>query len=128
RLKGIQCLKGGIPIKKGPISDRKSNFWIHRIDPDLLEDVSRNLVIGARKKRSRNVNSIRPNDRIFIFAPIIVNGRRNLTFIAYTMVDGVYNDSGTLYDYYESTRKIRLKGIKFFSPPLPAVDLRKNLS
>ncbi|MEJ8543382.1 hypothetical protein U2150_07775 [Methanothermobacter wolfeii] len=44
------------------------------------------------------------------------------------MVDGVYNDSGTLYDYYESTRKIRLKGIKFFSPPLPAVDLRKNLS
>nr|WP_255772579.1 EVE domain-containing protein [Methanothermobacter sp. K4] len=105
----------------------KSRYWLHRVDDDILEDISENLVIGSVRKRGKLINEIRSGDRIFLFKPIPLNGRRTLSFVAYTLVERVYSDPESLYDYYESPRKLKLKGIKFFNPPIPLIKFKNKL-
>lgn len=97
------------------------------MDGDVLQDISENLVIGSVRRRGKLINEIRAGDRIFIFRAIPLNGRRTLSFVAYTMVEEVYSSPETLYDYYESPRKLKLRGIKFFNPPLPLIKFRDKL-
>ena len=46
-----------------------------------------------------------------------------MEFIAYTQVGELYQDNKKLYDFYSSRRKLKLKGIKYFSNPVPIKDL-----
>ena len=58
----------------------------------------------------------------------MVTKRSNfLEFFGYTQVDEVYQDSKDLYDYYFSKRKLKLKGIKYFSKPVSTMDVIEKL-
>ena len=109
------------------VSAGKPRFWLHRVDDNVLGDISENLLIGSAKKRGKLINEVGSGDKIFIFRSISLNGRRTLSIVAYTMVEKVYNSPESLYDYYESPRKLKLRGIKFFNPPLPLIRLRDKL-
>ena len=43
------------------------------------------------------------------------------------MVDEVYQDNETLYDHYCSPKKLKLKGIKYFTEPVVALDIAEDL-
>ena len=44
------------------------------------------------------------------------------------MVEETFDDKKNLYNLYKSTRKLRLKGIKYFINPVVAKDLSKDLN
>lgn len=58
---------------------------------------------------------------------MITKRRSSIEFIGYTQVDETYFDDETLYDYYESRKKLKLKGIKYFSKPLSTNEMSEYL-
>ena len=75
--------------------------------------------IGAVKKRSTSISKIHSGDRI-----LLLTKRSNLIeFFGYTQVEEAYQDQNDLYDYYFSKKKLKLKGIKYFSKPISTIDV-----
>ncbi|AUB58798.1 hypothetical protein BK008_11090 [Methanobacterium sp. MZ-A1] len=68
-----------------------------------------------------------PNDKIILFSTLDLDRQKKISFIAYTMVDEVYQDNETLYDHYCSPKKLKLKGIKYFTEPVVALDIAEDL-
>lgn len=83
--------------------------------------------MGAEKKRSVTLKNIEPNDKIILFSTLDLDRQKKISFIAYTMVDEVYQDNETLYDHYCSPKKLKLKGIKYFTEPVVALDISDDL-
>jgi hypothetical protein len=83
--------------------------------------------LGAEKKRSVTLKNIEPNDKIILFSTLDLDRQKKISFIAYTMVDEVYQDNETLYDHYCSPKKLKLKGIKYFTEPVVALDISDDL-
>ena len=106
----------------------ESKFWIHRFDKDLLKQLDDKKILGAEKKRSMALKKIKPNDRIILFSTLDIDKQKKICFLAYTMVDELYEDNETLYDYYFSTQKLHLKGIKYFTEPVVARDIADDLN
>lgn len=118
-------LKGGIYINSTNTFkkvDDTTKFWIHKIDDiDVLNDIHENKLIGAKKTLPKN---FRPNDKILLFTTF----NKRIQFFGYTMVDEVYEDNKKLYGYYNSKRKLKLKGVKYFTQPIKSADISKDLS
>ena len=68
-----------------------------------------------------------PNDKIILFSTLDLDKQKKISFIAYTMVDEVYQDNETFYDHYCSPKKLKLKGIKYFTKPVVAKDIADDL-
>ena len=51
-----------------------------------------------------------------------------MEFFGYAKVEKVYHDNKPLYDYYKSKKKLKLKGIKYFTTPITTTDISENLS
>ncbi len=80
-------------------------------------------MIAAQKKRSTAISKIHAGDRI-----LLLTKRSNLIeFFGYTQVEEVYQDTNDLYDYYFSKKKLKLKGIKYFSKPISTIDVVEQL-
>lgn len=125
-------LDGGGNISQEKLVNKKaslkeSKFWIHRFDKDLLKQLDQKKVLGAEKKGSRVLNNFSPNDRIILFSTIQIDNQRKICFIAYTMVEKIDKNDESLYDYYFSPKKLRLKGIKYFNEPIVAKDIAGDL-
>lgn len=103
--------------------DKEYNFWIHRIDFDKIDELHEGRILGAQKERATIIRDIHKNDRI-----LLVTKRSNIEFFGYTMVDETYADKESLYDgYYNSKKKLKLKGIKYFSKPISTKDIADKL-
>lgn len=90
---------------------------------DVISSINEEKCIGAEKEKSRIINKIHTGDRI-----LLLTKRNNLIeFFGYTQVDVVYQDTTDLYDYYFSKKKLKLKGIKYFSKPIPTKDVVEEL-
>jgi predicted RNA-binding protein len=109
------------------IESNKSKFWIHKFDKEYLRQLDDAKTLGAEKKRSIILNNIKPNDKIILFSTLDLDRQKKISFIAYTMVDEIYQDKKTLYDYYCSPKKLKLKGIKYFMEPKVARDMAADL-
>lgn len=105
--------------------DKTSKYWIHKVDVDVLRQIDEEKLLGAEKKRSRIINEISVNDKIILFSTLEVN--KSICFVAYTMVDQVYENNDPLYDHYESKKKLKLKGVKYFSTPIVTRNLAEKL-
>lgn len=90
---------------------------------DVIPQINEQKCIAAQKKRSTSIGKIHAGDRI-----LLVTKRSNLIeFFGYTQVDEVYQDQKDLYDYYFSKRKLKLKGIKYFSKPVSTIEVMDKL-
>ena len=90
---------------------------------DVIPQINEQKCIAAQKKRSISIGKIHAGDRI-----LLVTKRSNLIeFFGYTQVDEVYQDQKDLYDYYFSKRKLKLKGIKYFSKPVSTIEVMDKL-
>lgn len=91
---------------------------------DVISQINEEKSIAAQKKKSTVISKIHEGDRI-----LFLTKRSNLIeFFAYTQVDEVYSDTKDLYDYYFSKRKLKLKGIKYFSKPISTKDVVDQLN
>lgn len=89
----------------------------------VIPQINEQKCIAAQKKKSTAIGKIHSGDRI-----ILLTKRNNfIEFFGYTQVDEVYQDNDVLYDYYFSKRKLKLKGIKYFSNPISTKDIVDKL-
>ena len=79
--------------------------------------------MASQKRKSVMINKIRAGDRILIATRI----NNSVEFVAYTQVGELFQDNRKLHDYYSSRRKLKLKGIKYFSKTIPTSDVAANL-
>lgn len=90
---------------------------------NVISQINDEKSIAAQKKRSTAISKIHAGDRI-----LLLTKRSNLIeFFAYTQVDQVYSNTNDLYDYYFSKKKLKLKGIKYFSKPISTIDIAERL-
>lgn len=104
--------------------DNHINYWIHRIDLDIIPQINETKCIGSVKKQSKTIKNIHAEDVIFL-----ITKRNNfIEFFGYTKVDEICLNEDILYDYYESRKKLRLKGIKYFAQPISTKDISQDLN
>lgn len=104
--------------------DNTQRYWFHRIDNlDVIPQIDKEKIIGSSKKQSLKIKKINPGDRIFL----VTKRKNTIEFFGYTQVDETYVDEDILYGYYESRKKLKLKGIKYFSKPVPTTDMAQYL-
>ena len=90
---------------------------------EVIPSINEQKCIGAQKKRSTSIGKIHAGDRI-----LLLTKRSNfIEFFGYTQVDEVYHDVDDLYEYYFSKKKLKLKGIKYFSKPISTIDIADKL-
>jgi predicted RNA-binding protein len=123
---------GGENIKQKKLINKKNNskeskFWIHKFEKDFLKELDSVRLLASEKKFSRALKNIRPNDKIIIYSTLDIERQKNICFIAYTMVEDVYQDKKTLYESYSSPSKLKLRGIKYFTVPVIAKDIADEL-
>lgn len=128
----IDEFRGGGSINQNRLKDRMNvsnepKYWIHKFDKGLLKQVDTSKTLGAEKKRSKMLKNIKPNDRIILFSTLDLDKQKNISFFAYTMVKETYTDGKSLYNHYESPKKLKLKGMKYFTDPLVAKDMANDL-
>ena len=90
---------------------------------DVVSKINETKCIGAQKQRSTSIRDIHAGDRIMLLSKI----NNSISFFGYTQVDEAYQEKEDLYEYYHSKKKLRLKGIKYFSKPIIAKDIAENL-
>ena len=105
-------------------SDNTHRYWFHRVDNlDIIPQIDKEKCIGSNKKKSVKIKKINPGDRLFL----VTKRKNTIEFFGYTQVESVYIDDETLFDYYESRKKLKLKGIKYFSKPVPTTNMAQYL-
>ncbi len=114
-------------LKDEQIVSNKPKYWIHKFDKNLLQQLHTSKTLGAAKERSVSVKNIEPNDKIILFSTLDIDKKKKISFIAYTMVKETYKDHKTLYNHYNSPKKLKLRGIKYFNDPLVARDMVADL-
>ena len=104
----------------------EGNYWIHRVDHEIISDLSEKQILAAIPKNSKPIEDIQKDDRILLLTKL--NNSSRIEFFGYTQVDEVYEDEDTLYDgYYKSKKKLKLKGIKYLSKPVATKDVVSKL-
>ena len=102
---------------------KEEKYWLHKISFEILPKLDKERILGATSKRAKLINDINPNDKILLFT-----NRTNLEFFGFTQVDEISYDEKPLYKrYYNSKRKLKLKGIKYFSKPIPSKEIINEL-
>lgn len=105
-------------------ADKTQKYWFHRIDNlDVIPQIHENKCIGSSNSRSKTIKEISSGDRIFL----VTKRKSSLEFFGYTQVEETYVDEEFLYEYYESRKKLKLKGIKYFSKPVSTRDMAEFL-
>lgn len=104
--------------------DNTQKYWFHRIDNlDVIPQLNEVKCIGSSNSRSKTIKDIHSGDRLFL----ITKRKSNIEFFGYTQVEEVYLDDEVLFEYYESRKKLKLKGIKYFSKPISTRDMAEHL-
>lgn len=104
-------------------SDNNQKYWIHRVDAEIIPYIDEVSEIASKKRKSVTVNKLSGGDRILLVSKL----DNSLKFFAYTQVSELYQDGRKLYDYYSSRRKLKLKGIKYFSKTIPIGEVSAHL-
>ena len=118
---------GGLIIKNNTLLDKcsdKTKFWIFNVNQDYLNNVLSENKIAAVKKKSININKINFRDIILISSKF----NNTYSIIGLTMVDRIYENDKKLFGYFESTKKINLKSIKYFKNPIIFNNIKDNVS
>lgn len=99
-----------------------SKYWIYRIDEEYLSSINEHKVLGIVSSQLNAVKSVKARDKILFFTPL--SSERSISFIGYGPVEDTFDDPQYLL---ESERKVKLKGIKYFTEPVPVKDIGDNL-
>lgn len=108
-------------------SEESSKYWIHRIDEKYLVNINRKKILGAKSPGAMTIKSVNANDKILFFTPLSIGKTKLISFIGYGLVENSFDNDKRLLGFDNSKRKIKLKGIKYFTEPLPTKNVASNL-
>lgn len=109
-------------------SVNETKYWLHKFDKDLLRQLDNSKILAAEKKLSTAIKELDANDKIILFSTLEIDHRPSICFIAYTMVEETIENRKKLYNKYESPKKLKLKGMKYFTDPVIAKDIYDKLN
>lgn len=126
-------MMGGIIINQEKLINKsnsvnQSKFWIHRVDKSLIKSIESSKKLGAEKKGSKVINNFEPDDKIILFSTLNLDNQQKICYFGFTMVEDIYQNESPLYDHYYCPKKLKLKGIKYFSTPIVAKDIASELT
>lgn len=118
-------LKGGFHIKQQTLlhAGESSKYWICRIDEECLSRLDEQKILSIANTESNAIKSVKAEDKILFFTPF----QKSISFIGYGPVEEISDDPEYLLRSLKSKRKIKLKGIKYFTEPIPVKDIACNL-
>ena len=106
----------------------ETKYWIHKFDKDLLMQLDHYKILGSESSTNKTFNSIAPNDKIVLFTTLYIDKHPFTSFICYTMVENTFEDNKKCYNKYQSPKKLKLKGMKYFVNPVVAKELYNDLN
>jgi len=120
-------LKGGIHIEQQTLrsAEGSSKYWICRIDEEYLSNIDEQKILSIANQKSNALKSVKAEDKILFFSPL--SNEKSISFIGYGPVEEAFDDPEYLLDSLKSGRKIKLKGIKYFTEPIPVKDIAGDL-
>ena len=118
----MSLLKGGVHIKQQKLmtAEESLKYWICRIDEEYLSSIDEQKVLYISNSKS---SAVKANDKILFFTPF----QKSISFIGYGPVEDTFDDPEYLLESLKSERKIKLKGIRYFTEPIPVKDIVDNL-
>ncbi|MCZ3366516.1 MULTISPECIES: hypothetical protein [Methanobacterium] len=118
-------LKGGVHIKQQTLQSagESSKYWIYRIDEEHLSRIDEQRILYITNPESNAVKSVKAEDKILFFTPF----QKSISFIGYGPVEETFDGPEYLLDSLKSGKKIKLKGIKYFTEAVPVKDIANNL-
>ena len=118
-------LKGGIHIKQQTLrsAEGSSKYWICRIDEEYLSKIDEQKILSVTNQGSNAVKSVKAEDKILFFTPF----QKGISFIGYGPVEETFDDPEHLLGSLKSGKKIKLKGIKYFTEPVHVKDIADDL-
>lgn len=84
------------------------------------------LLLGGKNKNSKLIEPIKEGDKILIFTSLDLGEGLETYYVAYTQVEEIIENRNTLYKNLKSTKKLRLKGITYFTTPILEKDLTEQ--
>jgi len=108
-------------------SKKSPKYWICRIDEKYLVNINRKKILGAKSPRAKTIKSINANDKILFFTPLSIGKTKLRSFIGYGLVENSFDNNKCFLGFDKSKRKIKLKGIKYFTEPIPTKKVADNL-
>jgi predicted RNA-binding protein len=90
-----------------------------------LSSIDEQKIIGSTSPESEVIKSVKAEDKILFFTPL--PNERSISFIGYGPVEDTFDNDECILDVFKSKRKIKLKGIKYFTEPVPVKDIAGNL-
>lgn len=99
-----------------------NRFWIHKFDLNNFQILHSNLILAAKNKNSKLINQIKPNDKILIFTSLS-SYKKDISYVGFTEVDEIIENNEKIYKNLKSFKKLKLKGIKYFTKPILEKDL-----
>ena len=121
----ISLLKGGVHINQQTLraAGKSSKYWICQIDEEHLIRIDEQKILCVANSQSNAVKSVKAEDKILFFTPF----QKSISFIGYGPVEDAFDDPAYLLESLKSRKKIKLKGIKYFTEPIPVKDIAGNL-
>ena len=119
--------KGGVHIKQQKLNAAKesSKYWIYLIDGEYLGIINNQKILGATTSKSEAIKSVKAEDKILFSASL--SNKKSISFIGYGPVECTFDNDKCSLGVFKSERKIKLKGIKYFTEPVPVKDVEDNL-
>lgn len=116
-----------VHIKQQTLTPAGENpkYWICRIDEEYLNSVDKQKILGITSPESGVVKSVKAEDKLLFFTPF--SNEKSISFIGYGPVEEIFDDPEYLLGVLKSEIKIKLKGIKYFTEPIPVKDIASNL-
>jgi predicted RNA-binding protein len=102
-----------------------SKYWICRIDEEHLSNIDEQKILCTANEGSEAIKSVNAEDKILFFTPI--SNEKSISFIGYGPVEYTFNDPEYLLESLQSEKKVKLKGIKYFTEPVLVKDIAGNL-
>ena len=101
------------------VSKSEGKFYIFKFDEKYLNDINNGKTLFSHKKRGV-FQKIEANDNILLLSKY----DNKLSFLAYTQVSEVFEDNA---EENFNPRKLKLKGIKYFTRPIILKDIADKL-
>ncbi len=122
----MSLLKGGVHIEQQTLTPagKSSKYWICRIDEEQISSIDEQNILGISNEGSKAIKSVKAEDKILFFTPF----QQNISFIGYGPVEDTFDDPEYLLGVLKSEIKIKLKGIKYFTEPIPVKDIADDLN
>lgn len=100
-------------------------YYIYRIGEEEIGLIHKRKIFGSKSKGAKMIKEVKNGDKILFCLPFGINQKKMLSFVGYGTVKEVFDEKKE--KSAASSRKIRIRDIKYFKDPLPVKNVVNDL-